>query len=99
EVAEAAAEGDVLLRRDGLAAGHDHRVVEQGAMDGGEILVVERPREVGPAHLRAQRLAQPTYLDGHLRLAAPAVAGLYSTAAGPAQGPPRALRGGPPRHT
>ena len=53
--AEAAAEGDLLRRRDALVAEHQHVVVEVGAVDAGEVLARQGLRQVQAEHLGAQR--------------------------------------------
>lgn len=53
--AEAAAERDVLVRRDALVAKHQYVVIEVRAMDAREIVGVERLRQVDADHLGAER--------------------------------------------
>lgn len=54
---EAAAEVDVLARRDALVAEHHHVVVEVRLVQPGEVRIAERSRQVQPQHLGAQRRA------------------------------------------
>ena len=60
---EAAAEIDLLLRRDVLVAEHQHMVLKMRAVNAGEILRIERPVQVQAQHLRAQRFAESTNLE------------------------------------
>jgi hypothetical protein len=56
EFAKAAAERDVLLARDRLAAKQQYRVLEKRAMYLCEIGITHRPREIEADHLCAQRV-------------------------------------------
>jgi hypothetical protein len=62
--AEAAAEVDVLLRRDALVAEHQHVVVQVGAVDAAEIGRRERPGEVQAQDFGAQRGVKRADFDG-----------------------------------
>jgi hypothetical protein len=61
--AEAAGEGDLLLRCDLLVAEEDHAVVVEGLADLGEMRLVHRLGEVHSEHLGAQRAGDGGDLD------------------------------------
>jgi hypothetical protein len=65
QLAEAAAEVDVLLRRDPLVAEHHDRVRLEQRLDPGEGGVVRRGGEVEPGDLEAQQPGQGTGGEGH----------------------------------
>ena len=60
ELAEAAAEVDVLLARDVLVAEQQDAVVEEGTVDLVELGVAERLGEIDTLHLGAEGMAQRT---------------------------------------
>jgi hypothetical protein len=60
ELAEAAAEGDVLLARDLLVAEQQDAALEEGAMDLVELGIAERLGEIDTLDLGAQDVAQRT---------------------------------------
>src|SRR5882757_7065067 len=64
QVAEQAAEGDVLVERDHLVAEEDHRVLGQRAMDLVLLAVGKRPAEIDAADLRADDRRQLVDGDG-----------------------------------
>src|SRR5580704_15994771 len=64
-LAEAAGEGDLLLRRDSLLAEEDHAVFIVGPLDRGECLIIKRSRQVDTADLCAERCAGRDNLDRH----------------------------------
>ncbi|GAB3402944.1 hypothetical protein GCM10027318_11590 [Massilia agilis] len=65
--AEAAAEGDLLLRRDVLVAEHQHMVVEVGTVDAREFFVGERRVQVQAEHLGAERRIEAADRDRRVR--------------------------------
>ena len=71
QLAEAAAEGDVLLRSEALAAKENHAVLDQRLADFAEYAVVEFLRQVDAGDLGAERPRNRVNLDravGHGRL-------------------------------
>jgi len=48
-IAPVLGKGEMIVRRDGLAADDDHRVVDKGLADGGEVVSVSdiRPGDLG----------------------------------------------------
>lgn len=52
---EAAAEGHLLARRDALVAKHQHVMVEMGAVQFGEVVIVERIGCIEADHFGAER--------------------------------------------
>jgi hypothetical protein len=58
--AEAAAEGDLLRRRDALVAEHQHVIVEVRAMDAREIPGGQRLRQIQPDHFGTERCVERT---------------------------------------
>ncbi len=72
ELAEAAAEGDVLLGRDTLVANRQHAVVQQGLMNTVKLLIVIETREIGTDHLGAKHVRKGPNLDIHSSLLPPA---------------------------
>ena len=65
ELAEAAAEGDVLLARDLLVAEQQDAALEEGAMDLVELGVAERLGEIDALDFGAERVGQRPHGDGH----------------------------------
>ena len=65
ELAEAAAEGDVLLARDLLVAEQQDAALEEGAVDLVELGVAERLGEIDALDLGAQGMAQRTERKRH----------------------------------
>jgi hypothetical protein len=66
---EAAAEIDLLLRRDALLAEHQHVMVEVGVVQALEVAQRQRLRQVQPQHLRAERRIErlDTEMPGGMR--------------------------------
>jgi len=56
--AEPSAEGGEFAGAELLVAEHQHRVLGEGGFDPGEGLGVERPRQVDPEGLGAERLSE-----------------------------------------
>lgn len=50
---EAAAEGDLLIRRDALIAEHQHVMVQMRTVNALEIVLAQRPAEIEAEHFRA----------------------------------------------
>mmetsp|Transcript_5852 Transcript_5852/g.22971 ORF Transcript_5852/g.22971 Transcript_5852/m.22971 type:complete len:729 (-) Transcript_5852:815-3001(-) len=73
---EAAAEVDLLLRRDALVAEHQHMVVEMGAVNTAEVVVGQRLAEVQPQHLGGEAAGEGADRDGGGPRGCVAVAGL-----------------------
>ncbi|MNN49255.1 hypothetical protein D3C81_1637700 [compost metagenome] len=57
QLAEQAAEGDLLLRSDVLVAKHQQAMVQMREVDVGEILRIERAGQIQPDNFRAQGVA------------------------------------------
>ena len=69
ELAEAAAEGDVLLARDLLVAEQQDALVEEGAVDLVELGVAQRLGEINACNLGAEGMGKRSHGQGHPVLA------------------------------
>ena len=65
ELAETAAELDVLLAGDLLPAQQQHAMVQEGAIDAAELGFGQRPVQVDADHLGAERKGKRTRFNGH----------------------------------
>jgi hypothetical protein len=65
ELAEAAAEGDVLLARDLLVAEQENAALQERTMDLVELGIAEWPAEIDPLDFGAERVRKGPHGNGH----------------------------------